>query len=91
MRLFWARPALEDRAAIRDYIAKDNPTAALEMDSLISAKAGLLTERPFIGRPGRVDGTRELVAHKNYILIYDVVETNIRVLRVLHAARKWPS
>jgi plasmid stabilization system protein ParE len=44
-----------------------------------------------MGRPGREAGTRELVAHKNYILVYDVTADMVRVLRVLHAARQWPS
>ncbi|MCI4592413.1 type II toxin-antitoxin system RelE/ParE family toxin [Sphingobium sp. BYY-5] len=43
-----------------------------------------------MGRPGRVAGTRELVAHRNYILVYDVAESEIRILRLLHAARRWP-
>ena len=34
--------------------------------------------------------TRELVAHRNYILIYDTAGDAVRVLRVLHAARQWP-
>jgi hypothetical protein len=35
-------------------------------------------------------GSRELVAHKNYILVYDVTTDLVRVLRVRHAARQWP-
>lgn len=42
------------------------------------------------GSSGRVAGTREAVAHKNYILVYDVAGDYARVLRVLHAARQWP-
>jgi len=34
--------------------------------------------------------TRELVVHKNYILIYDTTVELVRILRVLHAARQWP-
>ena len=34
--------------------------------------------------------TRELVAHQNYILVYDTAGDLVRVLRVLHAARQWP-
>jgi toxin ParE1/3/4 len=90
LKLYWTKAALEDRRAIRDFIAADNPAAALGFDEMLSGKAALLVERPFIGRPGRVAGTRELVAHKNYILIYDTAGDDVRVLRILHAARMWP-
>lgn len=45
------------------------------------------TDLPRIGGPGRVQGTRELVAHRNYILIYDIAGDLVRILRVLHATR----
>lgn len=90
MRLVWARPASADRKEIREYIAQDNPAAALALDELFSEKASRLVDHPGLGRPGRVTGTRELVAHQNYILIYDMADDLVRVLRVLHAARKWP-
>lgn len=90
MKLVWTRPATADRREIRTYIAQDNPVAALAIDELFTEKASRLVDQANIGRPGRVSGTRELVAHKNYILIYDVVGNLVRVLRVLHAARQWP-
>jgi toxin ParE1/3/4 len=90
VRLLWTRLASHDRQEIRDYIALDNPAAALALDELISEKAGRLAEYPDLGRPGRVAGTRELVAHRHYILVYDVAGDTVRILRVLHAARQWP-
>lgn len=90
MKLVWTRPAREDRKAIREYIAADNPSAALDLDELLSEKATRLVDHPSPGRPGRLQGTRELVAHRNYILIFDVAGDLVRVLRVLHAARQWP-
>jgi len=90
MELFWTPEATQDRDEIYSYIEADNPTAALALDELLAEKAGRLLDHPGLGRPGRVAGTRELVAHQNYILVYDQVGNSIRVLRVLHAARKWP-
>ena len=90
MRLGWTPEALEDRRAIYDTIEADNPSAALDLDERLSEKAARLVDHPGLGRPGRVEGTRELVAHRNYILIYDVAGDLVRVLRVLHAARMWP-
>lgn len=90
MRLFWTPEALADRRAIYDYIEVDNPNAALALDELFSEKANRLVDHPGLGRPGRIAGTGELVAHQNYILIYDTAADLVRVLRVLHAARQWP-
>jgi len=91
VKLVWTRPAASDRREIRAYIAQDNPAAALALDELFSEKASRVVDHPSIGRPGRVAGTRELVAHQNYILVYDVAGDLVRVLRVLHAARQWPA
>lgn len=88
--LFWTPEAIHDRDEIYDYIEADNPAAALALDELFAEKAGRLIDHPDLGRPGRVAGTRELVAHRNYVLVYDLTVDLVRVLRVLHAARPWP-
>ena len=90
MNLVWARPASADRNEIREYIAQDNPAAALALDEQFSEQANRLVDHPGLGRPGRVVGTRELVVHQNFILIYDAAPDLVRILRVLHAARQWP-
>ena len=90
MRLAWTRLALNDRKAIRSYIALDNPMAALALDELFAEKAGRLADHPGLGRPGRVNSTRELVVHQHYLMIYDLANDQVRILRVLHTARQWP-
>lgn len=90
MKLFWTPEALDDRRAIYDYIEADSPHNALALDEMLAEKAYRLLDYPGLGRTGRVTGTRELVVHPNYILIYDVLADQVRVLRVLHAARRWP-
>lgn len=90
MELSWTRPASNDRRAIRDYIAADNPRAALAFDELLSRKAQQLLDYPALGRLGRVSGTRELITHQNYVIVYSVTGELIRILRVLHVARRWP-
>ena len=82
--------ARQDRRAIFDYIETRDVRAALEMDKLFSRKANKLDTVPQLGKPGRVPGTRELVAQKRYVLVYEVAGDQIQVLRVLHTARKWP-
>ncbi|MCH9827429.1 MAG: type II toxin-antitoxin system RelE/ParE family toxin [Gammaproteobacteria bacterium] len=90
MRLVWTRPAGRDRKAIRENIAQDDPAAALALDQWLSDGAKRLADHPGLGRTGRVADTRELVTHQNYILIYDIADDCMRILRVLHAARQWP-
>ena len=91
MRLYWTLEAIADRNEIYDYIEADNPAAALALDEQFSASAGHLTDHPQLGRTGRSPGTRELIAQENYLLVYDIVEDMVRILRVLHAASRWPA
>ncbi len=90
MELRWTPEAIADRESIYDHVEADNPAAALALDELFAAFAARLIDHPGLGRAGRVRGTRELVAHRNYILVYDVAGELVRLLRVLHAARRWP-
>lgn len=80
MDLFWTPEATQDRDEIYDYIEADNPAAALALDELFAEKAGRLLDHPGLGRSGRIASTRELVAHRNYILVYDVTGDLVRVL-----------
>lgn len=91
IELFWTPEAIHDRDEIYDYIDADSPVAALILDELFEEKAGRLVDYPEMGRLGREVGTRELVVHKNYIIVYDMSSEQMRVLRVLHVARQWPS
>jgi plasmid stabilization system protein ParE len=38
-----------------------------------------------------VPDTREAVVHPNYIMVYRIESETITILRVLHAAQRWPS
>jgi len=91
MKLEWLPQALHDFDEIIDYIAEDNPVAAIEQgDEIESQVAGLLDNRQ-LGRPGRVKGTRELVVVRTpYIVAYRVNKGAIQILRILHGARLWP-
>lgn len=90
MELYWTPEAVADRETIYVHIESRNPVAALALDELFEEKAGRLTDHPHMARAGRVPDTRELVAHQNYILTYDVTSEIVRILRVLHVARQWP-
>ncbi|NLY57160.1 MAG: type II toxin-antitoxin system RelE/ParE family toxin [Gammaproteobacteria bacterium] len=73
-----------------DYIEKDNPLAALALDDLIAERTAVLLDFPRIGRGGRAPDTFELVVHGSYMVVYDIVGTQVRILNVVHTARQWP-
>ena len=90
MKLAWKRAALRDREHIMEFIARDKPPAAVSWDEKLEQSAERLIQHPHMGRNGRVPSTRELVIHPNYILVYREVAAKLEILRVLHAAQKWP-
>jgi len=91
MRIVWTLTAMEDREAIFDYTEADSPEAAVAIDDRIEAQVDRLIDTPEIGRIGRVPGTRELVLNRTpYVAAYRIDGDVVRILRVLHGARKWP-
>lgn len=88
--LEWKTSAVADLMAIVDYISDDNPDAALALMDEIQGKVEQLPAHPKRCRPGRVNGTRELVVRPNYIVVYAETPVVVTVLRVLHAAQMWP-
>lgn len=91
MRVRWLRAALAELDAEAEYIARDNPKAASKIVGYIATAVDRLARHPSMGRPGRVSGTRELVVSGTpYIIPYRVRGDFVEILRVFHAARKWP-
>lgn len=92
MKVRWTSQAEQDRADIMDYLAEDNVRAAIAMDELFGSVAGRLADFPKLGKPGQIAGTRELIAHENYRLVYEVdeAEKTAWVLALIHTARQRP-
>ena len=93
MKVAWRPMAIADRDQIFEYIARDNPVAAIELDEQFEAHADNAALHPKIYKQGRVRGTREIVVRPNYIMVYRIAEESntLDVLRVLHAAQQWPT
>jgi toxin ParE1/3/4 len=92
LRIEWSAFALADRDTIFNYIGQDSPRAAVAVDDRIREQVERLIDFPSSGRPGRIDGTRELVINGTpYIAAYMIVEQRIRILRIIHGAQAWPS
>ena len=91
MKLRWTKAARQDREAIYAYVEADNPDAALRLDERLRDRAAQLAGLPYLGREGRVTGTRELsIAGSSYILVYRLEPDLVWVMRVVHTAQAWP-
>jgi toxin ParE1/3/4 len=91
MRATFDPAASGDLDRIYAWIAKNNPRAASELIARIRAKVMRLEtpELTHMGRPGLVEGTRELLEWP-YIIVYKVHEDRdeIVVVSIVHGAQK---
>lgn len=90
MKIYWAAVAEQDRAEILEFIAQDNPRAAIAMDERFVAAVARLADHLLMGRTGLVPGTRELIPHESYRLVYEVEGDTVWILALVHTARMWP-
>ena len=81
-----------------DYIAADNPEAALGFVAAVAKACERLVEMPSIGRirefnNARLTGIRSwpVPGFSKYLIFYQVSKDQIRVLRILHGARDIPT
>lgn len=90
LKLAWSEQAIDQLEAIAAYIDQFDPAAADALIARLEACAEKLTEYPYMYRTGRVPGTRDALAHPNYILVYRVAADAVEVLRVLHTRQLYP-
>jgi len=92
MTPIWSPEAVADLVALRAYITQDDPAAAQRVAvHIVRNVETLLANRPKMGRPGRIRGTRELVIPKTpYVVPYRISGDTIQILRVFHSSRRWP-
>ncbi len=60
MQIRWSPAAADDLDQIFNYIRTDNPRAAQGVTQTIYDRVNELASSPYLGRRGRVEGTREL-------------------------------
>jgi addiction module RelE/StbE family toxin len=95
VQLKWTDLAAKDLDHIEAYIAtENNPLVAIDVVlRVIDTSELILSSQPKAGRPGRVQGTRELVIEGvPFILVYRIVDRvgQVQILRLLHDAQQWP-
>ncbi|MBD1108446.1 type II toxin-antitoxin system RelE/ParE family toxin [Pseudomonas amygdali pv. morsprunorum] len=90
MQIIWRQRARMSLAKIIRYISNEDPKAAQAILERLQSAILPVADHPYLYRPGRVPGTRELVAHPNYVLVYRVTLERIEVVNVIHARQEYP-
>jgi addiction module RelE/StbE family toxin len=90
-RVRWTSNAANDLAAIVERSRQDNPVAPQRVARTIYTAVAELRQFPNRGRKGLAPDTRELVFPPwPYIVVYEVMDTQLYVLRIRHASQDWP-
>ena len=91
MELRWTEEAASDLEQITDYLFQNAPERAAELVRGIYNASAALLAFPYRGRAGKKEGTRELVLPSlPYIVVYQITDEVIHIVRILHGAQKWP-
>jgi toxin ParE1/3/4 len=94
MKIIWSPTARTKTKEILEYVAEDNPDAALTLIDQFEAKVEKLKENPELGRvlpELKNDKIRELVVHKNYGVIYEINPDIIEILTIRHFRQNFSS
>ena len=88
-RLVFTERAQADLLETWLYIAEDNPAAADKVLDTLEQEAKLLFLQPLMGRarPELGSAVRSWPSATPYVVFYEVDESELTVLRVLHHAR----
>ena len=80
--------ARQDLLDIEEFIAEDNPTAAVNFVAMLKRKCGLLGENPYMGT-SRFDLASELRMFpvKNYLIFYKPFDDGADIFHIVHASR----
>ncbi len=90
MLVLWSAHAIKRREEIFDYIAQEDPQSAIGLDLDFEEAIRNLQTFPDLGKPGRIDQTRELVVRNRYIIVYRKAGETLEIVTIRHAAQLYP-
>ena len=88
MRIRWTPLAAADLQSISDYLKQYHPHYRQATMRKPYERIRGLKQYPYLGRPGRVEGTRELLfSPLPYVAVYRVDAQNIEIWRIYHTSQ----
>jgi addiction module RelE/StbE family toxin len=88
MQIIWSPTARRKIDEIVDYISADNLDAAMALIESFEERVKHLKNHPESGRIASVlndEMVREIVAHPNYIPVYELKDSDIIILTIRHS------
>jgi toxin ParE1/3/4 len=90
MRIVWAESARQEWLESYSYYHARNPEAARRLRRAVMGGVGRLRDFPKMGKPGRVEGTRELViASTPFVIVYDATPDRVEIVHCYHGKTNW--
>jgi addiction module RelE/StbE family toxin len=86
--LRWTTEASDQLEATTKRIQQDNPNAARKVAQAVIDRIEQLATFPGLGRPGEIEGTRELISPP-YVVVYRSTEEVVEILYIWHGAQDW--
>jgi len=91
MKVIWTQPARNDFIQTLDFIRSKNPVAARQVAEVIENACRRIGDFPGIGKPGKLEETREFsIFSIPYNIIYRVHRNTVEILGLLHHKQQWP-
>lgn len=91
MKVLWSPLFLKKLKSIIDFISEDNLDAAYGLADEIQERVTYLSKFPIQGRMIQQlndELIRELVIHKNYVIVYALKQNNIHLITIRHSRQK---
>lgn len=91
MKVLWSPLFLKKLKSIIDFISEDNLDAAYGLADEIQERVTYLSKFPIQGRMIQQlndELIRELVIHKNYVIVYALKQNNILLITIRHTRQK---
>ena len=89
MRLRYERGALNDLSEILEYIAADNPEAAVRLAVRFEQTAKRIAETPYMGQATSKARFRRFPVG-SYLIVYEVGSEEVIIHYIRHGARRRP-
>ena len=86
--VYFRLSARQDLCDIEEFIAEDNPTAAVDFVAMLKRKCGLLGENPHMGksRPDLASDLR-MFPVREYLVFYKPLDSGADIFHIVHASR----